>query len=79
MLTINVLPTGTVQAIWSDELVDLAEQGDAAIRRVSHVEPGQGGWTADMGPVGGPVLGPFRKRGEALDAEINWLRQKRGL
>jgi hypothetical protein len=32
-------------------------------------------WYADMLPVDGPVLGPFNKRQEALDAEITWLRE----
>ena len=32
-----------------------------------------GNWWADMGPVGGPVLGPFGTRGEALQAERGWL------
>lgn len=31
------------------------------------------GWAADMSPVNGPALGPFRLRAEALDAERGWL------
>ena len=39
-----------------------------------HVEPDRDGfWWADMGPSGGPVLGPFRSRSEALAAEMGWL------
>ncbi len=50
------------------------------ITRASHVEPGpDGGWTADMAPVGGGVLGPFPRRADALQAEQAWLRQERGL
>lgn len=80
MMTLNILPNGTVESIWSDDLVELAEQGDAQIRRVSHVEPtASGAWEADMSPVQGPVLGPFRTRGEALNAEVQWLQQERGL
>ena len=30
-------------------------------------------WTADMGPSGGPVLGPFALRAEALAAEYQWI------
>jgi hypothetical protein len=38
------------------------------------VEPdSDGNWWADMGPVEGPVLGPFGTRGEALAAERGWL------
>lgn len=32
-------------------------------------------WWADMQPVGGPVLGPFEKHAQALEAEIQWLRR----
>ena len=39
--------------------------GKLQITRASHVEPDlDGNWWADMGPVGGPVLGPFGTRGE---------------
>jgi hypothetical protein len=44
------------------------------ITRASHVEPDRDGfWWADMGPVAGPVLGPFRSRTEALETERGWL------
>jgi hypothetical protein len=29
-----------------------------------------------MSPVGGPVLGPFRLRRDALAAEVAWLERK---
>ena len=39
------------------------------------VEPdAEGNWWADMGSVDGPVLGPFKNRTEALQAEREWLR-----
>ena len=48
--------------------------GDLAIRRASHVEPDAAGrWWADLAPVGGPRLGPFDRRSEALAAELRWL------
>ena len=28
---------------------------------------------ADLSPVGGPMLGPFSKRSQALNAEQDWL------
>jgi hypothetical protein len=57
-----------------DEALDLRQLGRLQITRASHVEPDQdGNWWADMGPVDGPVLGPFRSRSEALGAERSWL------
>jgi len=68
-----VAPGGTVKAIYCEAL-DLAALGPPTIRRASHVEPdGLGHWTADLGPVSGPVLGPFPLRSAALAAEHAWL------
>ncbi len=64
---------GTVRAIY-DEAIDLGVLGRPTITRASHVEPSQEGrWTVDLTPVGGPVLGPYDRRGEALEAEHDWL------
>ncbi len=64
---------GDVRCIYDEEL-DLREIGTLKITRASHVEPdAEGFWWADMGPVDGPVLGPFRSRSEALAAEREWL------
>jgi len=66
-------PTGHVALIY-DEAIAWDALGNAKTYRASHVEPdGQGGWTADLRPVGGDVLGPFMKRSEALAAERDWL------
>jgi hypothetical protein len=57
-----------------DEVLDLREIGTLKITRASHVEPdAEGYWWADMGPVDGPMLGPYRSRSEALGAERVWL------
>jgi hypothetical protein len=57
-----------------DEVLDLREIGTLKITRASHVEPdAEGCWRADMGPSGGPVLGPYGSRSEALGAERGWL------
>jgi hypothetical protein len=64
---------GGVKCIY-DEALDLRTLGKLQITRASHVEPDlDSNWWADMGPVGGPVLGPFGTRGEALTAERGWL------
>lgn len=70
---------GKVTFVYDDALADLLTTGAASVTRVSHVEPATGGWTADMGPVGGPVLGPFALRQTALDAERAWLTKEKGL
>jgi hypothetical protein len=66
-------PTGRLRAIYAEE-IDLTAFGRPTITRASHVEPtSDGRWLADLSPVGGPVLGPFDRRGEALEAERVWL------
>jgi hypothetical protein len=66
---------GSARAIYG-EAIDLTALGRATIVRASHVEPDDGGrWTADLRPVGGPVLGPFEQRSAALAAEVRWLEQ----
>ena len=64
---------GQVRGIYG-EAIDLAALGPPTISRASHVEPDeQGRWLADLSPVGGPVVGPFDRRSEALEAEVAWL------
>lgn len=68
-------PAGHLRCVY-DEAIDLAALGTPQIERASHVEPAaSGGWTADLSPVGGPVLGPFALRSAALTAERDWLIQ----
>jgi hypothetical protein len=64
---------GGVRCVYGEEL-DLREIGKLQITRASHVEPDRDGfWWADMGPVDGPVLGPYGSRSKALVAERRWL------
>jgi hypothetical protein len=64
---------GNVRCIYDEEL-DLRKLGKLQITRASHVEPdAEGYWWADMGPVDGPVLGPYSSRSAALAAERVWL------
>ena len=68
-----VEPNGRVRCRYG-EAIDLAALGALSVRRASHVEPGpEGAWWADLAPLGGPRLGPFRLRSEALRAEADWL------
>jgi hypothetical protein len=70
-----ISPGGAIRCVYS-ETIDLAAFGRPAIVRASAVEPTPDGhWTADMGRLLGPVLGPFDRRSEALEAEQAWLDQ----
>jgi hypothetical protein len=73
--TFVIRPGGSIEFIYTDALAPLLQLGSAQVTRASHVEPdGTGaGWTADMAPIGGPVLGPYALRSEALQAEIAWI------
>ena len=91
--------TGLVESVYDDAALPILAGlgGENEITRASHVEPHpfSGGWIADMGPSGGPVLfadgecphheiamwgfKTFPTRAEALAAEREWLRVHRGL
>jgi hypothetical protein len=74
---IKIEPNGDVMMIYSDDMAALLEEGTSHVERASHVEPAPGGgWTADMAPVDGPVLGPFHLRADALAAEVKWLEDR---
>ena len=65
-----IKPDGTIHGVYSDDF-DYKMLGETNIRRASHVEPDElGRWFADLSPVGGPKLGPFDRRKDALNAEI---------
>lgn len=62
-----------IRYIYSDDFRGLMEHGKVSTRRASHVEPQGDDWIADLSPVSGPVLGPFKRRSDALSAEVNWI------
>ena len=76
------IKNGKIQVIAPDDLGFLERLGKCKVRRASHVEPvpTEAGtrWTADLSPVGGPLLGPHRTRSEALAAEQDWLNSRLG-
>ena len=62
-------PQGVIQTVYGEE-IDLGALGQLTIRRASHVEPDERGrWWVDFSPIGGPRLGPFIARSQALKAE----------
>ena len=68
-----VQPDGAVRCIY-DEAINLSALGRVRIKRGSHVEPDvDGRWIADLAVSGGPRLGPYYRRSDALDAERRWL------
>jgi hypothetical protein len=68
-----IAATGQVRCLYGEEL-DLDSLGSLTIRRASHVEPTEcGSWTADLSLIGGPKLGPFAQRSQALAAEARWI------
>ncbi len=71
---------GRARSVYNDDLAPvLAALGPTSVVRASHVEPDpDGGWYADLTPVGGPVLRGFKLRQEALDAELAWLMPRLG-
>ena len=73
LLALVIDQSGNCLAIYDDAWA-FTQLGKVNISRASHVEPdAAGNWLADLSPVGGPVLGPFRQRSDALEAERAWL------
>lgn len=78
-IEMTIQEDGTIKAIHNDALAPLYDESKTEIKRASHVEPVNGGeqvnWVADMSPLNGPKLGPYRLRSDALEAEVEWLKQ----
>lgn len=72
-MRIIFLSDGTAVTVYTEAL-ELSGLGRLSHRRASYVEPVETGcWIANLTPVGGPTLGPYAKRSEALAAEGKWL------
>ena len=72
-----IAPDGTLRCLYS-ELLDLHALGSTTITRASRVETDEHGrWIADLALAGGPKLGPFTRRSEAIAAEARWLEANR--
>ena len=81
-MNVTISADGNLRYIWDDELGQMLRplNNVRQIARASHVEPTDNGqWTADMGPVGGCILGPFDNRADALRQEVAYLRYHLGL
>ena len=73
-MNVTVTPQGDIRFVWDDALHAVTTLGPWTRRRASHVEDdGHGCFTADMSPMGGPVLGPFHLHKDAIAAEVAWL------
>ena len=68
-------PDGSARCLYGED-IDLGKLGTLTISRASHVEPDASGQRfASM--IDGPVLGPFVRRSDALQAEADWLNSHR--
>ena len=73
-MEIVITSNGDAKCVYA-EAIPLSALGKVEITRASHVEPNRvGQWMADLSPVGGPCLGPFTNRSDALVAETDWLK-----
>ena len=69
---------GTMRCIYNKDIPigEIGEVDTNRTMRVSDVELGPDGkWYADLGRIGGPILGPFdfECRDDAIAAEVDWL------
>ena len=72
---LEIAPDGTLTFLWDDSLGSLLHLGEGSLQRASHIEPQGIEWGADLSPIGGPALGTFPLRNDALIAERDWLQQ----
>ena len=68
-------PDGSGRCLYGED-INLGKLGKLTISRASHVEPDDSGWWF-ASIIDGPVLGPFVRRSDALQAEADWLNSHR--
>lgn len=73
-LTLIVDQKGSIMYRDSDMLIPLRKKlGPARITRAASVEPRDEEWWVNLSASGGPLLGPFEARCDAIAAEQEWL------
>ena len=76
-MIISIDRAGGVKAIYSDGF-NWQALGRPTIQRASQVEPDHLGlWWANLAGSGGPRIGPFGRRADAIAAEVAWLEKHR--
>lgn len=76
-MILSISPQGDIRGIYTDDFPWL-ELGKTLVQRASHVEPDHLGlWWADLSMSGGPKIGPFARRSDAIAAEVAWLERNR--
>jgi len=76
-MILSITPKGDIRGIYTDDFPWL-ELGKTLVQRASHVEPDHLGlWWADLSMSGGPKIGPFARRSDAIAAEVAWLERNR--
>ena len=76
-MNVYVDPQGDLQFIYQEE-INMEDLGASTIRRASEVEPIEDSqWCANLARLGGPMLGPFKNRSEAIEAELAWIESLR--
>lgn len=67
------MSANNIIAVYDDDLRFLFSLGDTKINKASHVLPEGTSFFADLAPSGGPKIGPFDRRNDAIKGEQAWL------
>lgn len=70
---VYISPDGTLRFVWDDKLQILTDLGQCNSVRVSDVESIGSRWYADLRRIGGPRLGPFALRSDAIRSEVQYI------